>query len=166
MTFLKQILADADAAPDLFHFYGPMEATQLTLFLEQRKWRVPGDLFEVWCTIGGMDFFADEVLFGPVVHHSWQDHLDEYNDWVKQAGNESRFVLVHEGIGNTMIDQETLEVKMFENSDYGDGPSTNYGTCLEWYINEMRNEYTQFWPLPPALPEVENNILHSRGGRS
>ena len=162
MTLLKQILADADAAPDLFHFYGPIETTQLRFFLRQRQWVVPADLFEVWTTVGGMDFFADEIILAPIVHYAWQDHLEEHSGWVKEAGNEKKFVLFHRGLGNTMIEQKTLRIKMFDRADYGNGPSKDYDTCLDWYINEIRNEYAHFWLLPPVLSHATNHTLRPK----
>ena len=152
MGFLKQIRADANSSPGAFNFYGPLEKNQLTRFIEERKWVIPEDLFDVWSTLGGMDFFDSEVMLGPIIHFAWQDHLDDYNDWEMKTKTRGKYVLFHEGIGSTMIDQNTLEVKSFSRGSYGCGPYQTYKTCVDWYLDLIRDEYMSLWSLPPPLP--------------
>ena len=163
MTLLEQIIEDAASRPRAFHFYGPLEAQKVTAFLQSRGWVVPGDIFELWTSVGGLDFFDNEVLFGPITHHSWQDHLDDFNGWVEEAGNANKYVLIHQGSGNTMVDQKTLELRVFDSSDYGNGPSSNYKTCIDWYTQSIRHENQDLWSLPPLSPDTEQSFLCSKG---
>ena len=163
MTLLEQIVEDAASRLRDFHFYGALEAEKLTSFLQFRGWVVPGDIFELWTSIGGLDFFDNEVLFGTISHHSCQDHLDEFNGWAEEAGNANKDVLIHQGSRNTMVDQKTLGLKILYLSDYGNGPSSNYKICIDWYTQSMRKENQDLWSLPPSSPGAKQSFLCSKG---
>jgi hypothetical protein len=69
------ILQDAQAAPHLFFWNGPVDRREIDEWTARRGWLIPDDLSEFWATTGGGEIFEGETLLRPLISPDGQEEV-------------------------------------------------------------------------------------------
>src|SRR4051812_39406986 len=99
----SQILKDAEARPDLFHWFGGVERSSLLRWCSARGLMLPEDLVALFEATGGGDLFETETILGPLSGQNTADDADTANAEHEIRGPTGEFWLYHVGFVYTAV---------------------------------------------------------------
>ena len=142
---MSLILSDAQLAPDLFRWNGPIDRHRLVDWMEGRGWVLPSDLLDLWASTGGGEIFESENILPPLTTAAGENELDCVTDWCRTHGAPDGLVVFHQGLGYTAV--------RFADGAYlsldGNSRVLDQHRSLEhWYLEVLRAEYGERYGLP------------------
>ena len=135
---MTQLQRDAVAHPGVFQFAGPLSRPELDRALGRYAAVVPEDLVQLWCDLGGGDFFESETLLSPRPRIPTEDDLLETNRYLWQRGLPPHYLVFHVGIRLTAIQPTDQPYIVLHPETFAEEGS--YGSVEDWYIQTVRKE--------------------------
>lgn len=140
------ILADAQAAPDLFRWNGPIERRQIEEWVVRHNWVIPADLLEFWTTTGGGEILETERFLPPLVSANGEEEIPALTGWCRDRSMPEGLVVFHEGFGFSAI-RCVDGAYVWLDPDVRLGGE--YRSLDDWYSHVLRAEYATQYRLPP-----------------
>jgi len=137
---------DAARRPRIFLFNGPILPAELDAWLNKRKLTVPDDLKQIWCETGGGDIFESETILGPYGNRELGEDVDSENEFHRQKGMPTDWLLFHTGLGLTVVKMSTGEYASVREDSYD--VQRIFKDLSDWYVNFIRKEYAGRYGLP------------------
>ena len=136
---------DESTRPDLFEWNGPIPASRLNEWLQQRGLDVPAELIELWQRTGGGELLESETLLGPFGDPQRGDDVDSSNEAHRRKGLRPGYLVVHVGYALTAIrlnDRKwvTLDPKTYEEA-------AEHASLDDWYTSVLHAEFADRYGL-------------------
>ncbi len=131
-----KIIEDSILHPDLFHWNSQITPQELEKWLKIKNIKVDKELFDFWCQTGGGDLFESETIHGPWGNKELVEDLESVNKYYWQKGMPKNYLLIHEGIANTVIEMNTFQY-IVTNEEFIE-IVYKYSTFSEWYEKYLR----------------------------
>jgi len=153
MHRMLAILKDAERRPDLFHWFGPIERSQIESWLRSSGLVIPIDFLELWSQTGGGDLFESETIFRPTSIPSLMpyfvqgDDLAAANDQRTRDGMPKSYFAFHDGLFLSALrlsDQALVTL----NDRYEQ--TAEYASLDEWYLRTLRADFAYRYRLVNA----------------
>jgi len=141
------IYEDALLRPDLFHWFGVVEA-QFERWLTALPLRVHPGLVSFWRRTGGCDLFESETLLGPLASDEG-DNVLKLNEFHWNHGLPREFLIFHTGL---FLSASSVDRRRHRNRLITVNPDTyqiehQFDTFNEWYQKTIRFEYAERYGL-------------------
>ena len=138
------ILEDAQRAPQLFLWNGPVGRRAIDEWVALRGWTIPADLLELWTITGGGEIFESERFLPPLVSRDGQEEVAQVTQWCQDRGMPADLVVFHEGLGFTAVRCLDGAYVSFDSELRAGG---EYTSLERWYSEVLRAEYAERYGL-------------------
>jgi hypothetical protein len=141
------IYEDALVRPDLFHWFGVVEA-EFEPWLTALPLRVHPGLVSFWRRTGGGDLFESETLLGPLASNEG-DNVLEMNEFHWNHGLPSDLLIFHTGhcLSASSVDRRRHRNRLITLSPNSYQIEHQFDTFNEWYQRTIRSEYSERYGL-------------------
>jgi hypothetical protein len=145
------ILKDAKRRPDLFHWFGSIQRTQIEAWAQLSSIAVPDDLLEFWSQTGGGDLFESETIFRPTLTPSPEpyfidgDDVDSANQFRIHNGMSKSYLAFHDGL---FLSAVRMSDQMFVTLGESYEETAVFSDFDEWYLRTLRADYAANYDLP------------------
>ena len=138
---------DALVRPDLFHWFGVVEA-EFEHWLAALPLRVHPGLVSFWRRTGGGDLFESETLLGPLASDEG-DNVLKLNEFHWNHGLHRDLLIFHTGL---CLSASSVDRRRHRNRLITVNPNTyqiehRFDTFNEWYQKTIRSEYAERYGL-------------------
>jgi hypothetical protein len=149
LHMLPTIYEDALVRPDLFHWFGAVEA-EFERWLTAFPLRVHPGLVSFWRRTGGGDLFETETLLGPLAPDE-NDNVLKVSEFHWNKGLPRDLVVFHTGL---CLSASSVDMRRHRNRLVVIKPdSFEVAHCFDtfngWYQNVLRSEYAERYGLAP-----------------
>jgi hypothetical protein len=141
------ILNDAQAAPRVFLWNGPVDHEEIKQWIARRGWVIPPDLLELWTITGGGEIFESERILRPLISRDGQEEVAQVTSWCQERGLPSGLVVFHEGLGFTAV---RCSHGAYVSLDSRFSVTGEYESLDGWYAEVLRAEYGPRYGLSSA----------------
>jgi hypothetical protein len=141
------IYEDALVRPDLFHWFGVVEA-EYERWLTALPLRVHPGLVSFWRRTGGGDLFESETLLGPLASEEG-DNVLKLNEFHWNHGLPRELLIFHTGL---CLSASSVDRRRHRNRLVTVNPNTyqvehKFDSFNEWYQKTIRSEYAERYGL-------------------
>jgi len=146
---MPTIFEDAFLRPELFHWFGVVEA-ELEAWLTALPLRVHPGLVSFWRRTGGGDCFESETLLGPLASDEG-DNVVKMREAYWNKGLPRDLLLFHTGL---CLSVSSVDMRRHRNRLLVLNPESFeveqwFHTFNAWYENTLRSEYSERYGLAP-----------------
>jgi hypothetical protein len=135
---IQRILDDSKRSSRLFQWTGALSQEQLAKWISGSRVRWPGDLVELWRTVGGGTLFETETILSPFGNPVLGDDIQSVTALHRQRGLSEAVTLFHTGLGVSGVDESMVLVHL-------DGATyrtvSTHRTLDDWYATVLLSEY-------------------------
>ena len=149
LYMLPTIYEDALARPDLFYWFGLVEA-EFEPWLAALPLRVHPGLVSFWRRTGGGDLFESETLLGPLAADE-SDNVLKVSESCWNKGLPRDLLVFHTGLrmSASLVDIRRHRNRLVVFKDESFEIEHWFDTFNEWYKNTLRSEYAERYGLDP-----------------
>ena len=144
------ILKDSEERPELFHWFGAIDRSDIETWASNLNLVVPRGLLDLWSQTGGGDCFESETIFRPTTLPSAMpyfvagDDIVSANEHRAKHGKPTSYLVFHDGVFSSAIRLAdhalvTLGQDFQETGVYSD--------LNEWYVHALRAEFASKYGL-------------------
>lgn len=144
---MLQVLADAEARPDLFVWAGQVGHDAILSWASKRSLVIRSDLLDFLARTGGGDAFESGTILHPFGGETTGDNADQANEEHRRQGLPPHLWLFHVGLCLSAVRQPTGDLVVLDGSY---SVNRSYESLDDWYIDTLRAEFAERYALAPA----------------
>ncbi|MGH2409555.1 MAG: SMI1/KNR4 family protein [Chloroflexota bacterium] len=145
------LMADAEIAPFLFLWHGPVDPLALDEWIARLGIVVPDELRDLWIRTGGGEMFEGEDILRPILTANMDhtvDGVERANEWYRTQGLSSEHLLFETGAFVAAVRQRDGAIVDLDSNTFEEREA--FATLSEWYLKTERDEFAQRYGLPSA----------------
>lgn len=138
---------DAATHPKAFVWYGALPIDRLKAWAAERSLRVPGDLMDLWSTLGAGEMFESEEILVPYDGPEYAADFDGWNERHHAAGLPAGLFVFHEGTWLSAVRAHEPCYVTLNSHTYA--VIDAFSSLQEWYEGTVRKEFAERYGLGP-----------------